>query len=155
MSGELGGLQDLLDGKTAPGVYLWSIPGSTRRSDVGDAAMEAGWRLYWLAGQTVTDKHEFLDLSAESFDFPDWFGDDWDALADCLTDLTWADTESGYLVVYAGWQALAQQEPDSFATVLEIFKEAVDLWHDSDTPMSVLLPVTAADDSTPDLPTLP
>lgn len=155
MSGELDGLHDLLDGKAAPGVYLWPIPGATKRSDVGDAAMEAGWQLYWLAGQTITDKHEFLELCAESFDFPEWFGDNWDALADCLTDLTWADTETGYLVVYAGWQALAQEEPESFTTALEIFKEAVDLWHDTETPMAVLLPITSADHATPNLPTLP
>jgi RNAse (barnase) inhibitor barstar len=141
------GLAELLDGKTVPGLYRWLIPGTTRRSEIGDAAMEAGWRLYWLAGQTVIDKQEFLDLCAESFDFPDWFGDNWDALADCLTDLTWAESEAGYLVVYAGWQALAQEEPETFATAVEIFREACDLWHDTETPMSVLFPVTDTSDS--------
>jgi RNAse (barnase) inhibitor barstar len=151
---ELGGLEGLLAGKTAPGVFLWSIPGSTRRSDVVDAAKGAGWLPFWLAGQTVTDKDEFLEMCVESLEFPDWFGHNWDALADCLTDLTWATTMAGYLIVYAGWQALAQEEPESFATAMEIFKESVDLWRDTETPMAVLLPATGDEDFAPDLPRL-
>ncbi|MCW2903157.1 MAG: hypothetical protein JWO67_5422 [Streptosporangiaceae bacterium] len=137
---QLGGLEPLLAGQAKPGVYRWAIPGATRRSDVEAAVREAGFRLFWLAGQSVTDKDELLDLCSHGFEFPDWFGHNWDALGDCLTDLTWIETEGGFVVVYAGWQALAQEEPEDFATALAIFEEAVDLWHDSDTPMVVLLP---------------
>jgi RNAse (barnase) inhibitor barstar len=149
------GLRDLLTEALPTGVYRWPVPGSTRRADVEDAADAAGWRLYWLAGQAVTDKDEFLTLCADTFAFPDWFGHNWDALHDCLTDLTWEDPASGYLVVYAGWQALAQEEPDSFATALEIFAEAAGLWQDTDSPMAVLLPVSTAQDEPADLPLLP
>jgi RNAse (barnase) inhibitor barstar len=150
----LNGLSELLTGAGPAGVYRWPVPGSTRRSDVDDAAAKAGWRLYWLAGQEVTDKQEFLQLCADTFAFPDWFGHDWDALYDCLTDLTWENPSAGHLVIYAGWQALAQEEPESFATALKIFKEAVTLWQDSPTPMAVLLPVTGLEDAPPDLPLL-
>jgi RNAse (barnase) inhibitor barstar len=152
---ELGGLAGVLAGKTEPGVFLWSIPGSTRRSEVEDAAKGAGWRPFWLAGQTVTDQDEFLDMVAEVLEFPDWFGHDWDALADCLTDLTWATTMAGYLIVYAGWQALAQEDPDAFATVVEILVEAVDLWRDTESPMTVLLPTTGEEQFAPALSPLP
>lgn len=148
------GLSELLNGAVPAGVYRWPVPGSTRRSDVDDAAAKADWGLYWLAGQEVTDKQEFLQLCADTFALPDWFGYDWDALYDCLTDLTWENPSAGHLVVYAGWQALAQEEPESFAAVLEIFKQAVVLWQDSPTPMAVLLPVTGREDAPPDLPLL-
>jgi RNAse (barnase) inhibitor barstar len=150
----LNGLSELLTGALPVGVYQWPVPGSTRRSDVGDAATKAGWRLYWLAGQAVTDQREFLQLCADTFAFPDWFGHNWDALYDCLTDLTWENPSAPHLVIYAGWQALAQEEPESFATALEIFKEAQTLWLDSPTPMAVLLPVTGLEDAPPDLPLL-
>lgn len=147
-------LGELLAGKAGAGVYRWQVPGSTRRAEVDTAAAEAGWRLYWLAGQSVTDKEEFLGLCAETFQFPDYFGGNWDALYDCLTDLSWADTPSGYLVVYAGWQALAQEEPESFTTVLDIFADVAALWQDAGSPMAILLPVSAADDDLSDLPLL-
>jgi RNAse (barnase) inhibitor barstar len=148
------GLRELLTGAVPAGVYGWPVPGSTRRSDVNDAAASTGWRLYWLAGQDVTDKEEFLQLCADTFSFPDWFGYNWDALHDSLTDLTWEDPVAGYLVVYAGWQALAQEEPESFTTALEIFAEAADLWQDTESPMAVLLPVTAAEDAPAQVPLL-
>ena len=100
---ELGGLDGLLSGKCAPGLYLWAIPGTTRRTEVETTARGAGWRPFWLAGQAVTEKEEFLTACADALEFPDWFGHNWDALADCLTDLTWATSMAGYVVVYAGW----------------------------------------------------
>ena len=151
---ELGGLAGLLSGKQAPGLYLWAIPGATRRSEVEEAVGRAGWRPFWLAGQTVTGKDEFLAACAEAFEFPDWFGHNWDALTDCLTDLTWATAMAGYVFVYAGWQALAQEDPETFGTALDIFREAVDLWQDTETPMAVLLPITGSEDDVPKLPML-
>ncbi|GAA2120091.1 barstar family protein [Actinomadura alba] len=151
---ELGGIEMLLTGAAKPGVYRWTVPGATRRGDVADAAARAGRRLFWLAGQSVTDGDEFLDLCAESFAFPDWFGHDWDALGDCLTDLTWADADAGFLVVYAGWQALAQEDPGAFGTAVEIFESAVDLWRDTVTPMTVLLPGDGDDPVAAGLPLL-
>jgi RNAse (barnase) inhibitor barstar len=150
----MNGLSELLTEAVPAGVYRWPVPGSTRRSDVDDAAAKAGWGLYWLAGQEVTAEQEFLQLCADTFAFPDWFAYNWDALHDCLTDLTWEKPSTGHLVVYAGWQALVQEEPESFAAALEILKEAVVLWQDSPTPMAVLLPVTGREDAPPDLPLL-
>jgi hypothetical protein len=135
-------------------MYRWPAPGATRRSAVADAATKAGWRLYWLAGQQVTGKDEFLQVCADAFEFPDWFGWNWDALHDCLTDLSWEEPAAGHLVVYAGWQALASDEPDTFATAVEIFGDAVGLWQDAETPMAVLFPVSDDGDVALDLPIL-
>lgn len=147
-------LRELLTGPIPAGMYRWPVPGSTRRADVDDAAAKVGWRMYWLAGQNVTDEEEFMQLCADTFAFPDWFARNWDGLHDCLTDLTWEDPSAGHLVIYAGWQALAQEEPESFATALEIFAVAVDLWQDTPTPMAVLLPYSGSDEAPLDLPAL-
>jgi hypothetical protein len=148
------GLSELLSGAVPAAVYRWPVSGSTRRSDVDEAAAKADWRLYWLAGQQVTDSHELLQLCADTLAFPDWFGYNWDALYDCLTDLTWEAPAAGHLVIYAGWQALAEEEPESLATALEIFKDAVGLWRDSPPPMAVLFPVSGSEDGPLDLPLL-
>ena len=36
-----------------------------------------------------TDKATLLARFAAALQFPDWFGHNWDALADCITDLSW------------------------------------------------------------------
>ena len=45
-----------------------------------------------LAG--CTDKAELLARIARTLRFPDWFGHNWDALADCLCDLSWLPADA-------------------------------------------------------------
>jgi hypothetical protein len=43
-------------------------------------------------------KEDVLERIAGSLGFPDWFGGNWDALEDCLTDLSWRGAEGHVLV---------------------------------------------------------
>lgn len=63
------------------------------------AAREKGWRTVELDTSAGTDKAHFLDVCREAFDLPDWFGNNWDALADSLTDVNHAP---GTLVLWHG-----------------------------------------------------
>lgn len=80
-----------------------------------------------LAG--CATKAELLDRTARAFKFPDWFGHNWDALADCLTDLSWLPA-SGYTVVIAHAQGLRQAEPGTWSTFLDVLQEASAFWKD-------------------------
>lgn len=102
-------------------------------------AGEAGWRGFHLDGRRARDKDAFLALCAEVFGFPDWFGGNWDALEDCLADLSWAPSQEGYLVLYESWADLADLDQGAFRTALDVFAEAVETWRDTPTPMTVLL----------------
>jgi RNAse (barnase) inhibitor barstar len=128
-------LNDLTAGRLEPGVYQWRPP----KTDWAAQARRAGLRVFPLDGSRARDKDSFLSLCAEVFDFPDWFGNNWDALEDSLTDLSWAPARKGYLVAYDSWAELAEADQGSFRTVLDIFAEAVESWRDSKTPMTVLL----------------
>ncbi|MEU5880964.1 barstar family protein [Spirillospora sp. NPDC047279] len=129
-------LNELLAGRLEPGVFQWRPPGSL---DWAGRAERAGLRVFALDGRTVRDKESFLRRCAEVFEFPDWFGANWDALEDCLTDLSWAPAPKGYLIGYESWNDLAEADQGSFRTALDVFAEAVESWRDSDTPMTVLL----------------
>ncbi|MQY05335.1 barstar family protein [Actinomadura macrotermitis] len=141
-------LGELLAGRLRPGLYQW------RAADPGGApaqAAEAGLRAFVLDGRRILDKDTLLRACAEVFDFPEWFGANWDALEDCLTDLSWAPAHRGYLVLYEGWTRLAGDDEGSFRTALDVFAEAVESWRDTPTPMSVLLPVRGVEDAGLDL----
>ena len=77
----------------------------------------------------VTDKAGLMDACARALDLPDWFGRNWDALADSLSDVSvWpkdAVEKGGLLVVVRSWQAYAQAQPDEWGIALEVFSEAV------------------------------
>ncbi|MGV9243766.1 barstar family protein [Streptomyces sp. NPDC003710] len=77
----------------------------------------------------VTDKSAFMERVARALDLPDWFGRNWDALADSLSDLTvWpsAAAERGLLLVVRGWRPYAKERPQEWRIAEEVFSEAVE-----------------------------
>ncbi|HRY09754.1 MAG: barstar family protein [Actinobacteria bacterium] len=64
------------------------------------------------------DKAAFLAACAQSLDFPDYFGHNWDALSDSLGDF--ARQHAPVLVVWTGFSDL---EPDVRTTALDIMTE--------------------------------
>lgn len=84
------------------------------------AARANGWRIVELDTSHGTDKTYFLQVCRQAFDLPQWFGGNWDALADSLTDV---DDTPGTLVIWAGAGTL---EAVVRETAAEIFAERVD-----------------------------
>ncbi|MEF9881770.1 barstar family protein [Streptomyces sp. P9-A4] len=84
----------------------------------------------------VTDKAALMDRCAAALALPSWFGRNWDALADSLTDLP----EPVALVV-TGWQEYARARPREWRTAQEVFATAVD---ERPTRLAVLLSLGAS-----------
>ncbi|MBO1755791.1 barstar family protein [Allobranchiibius sp. CTAmp26] len=78
----------------------------------------AGWNVVRL--EAWGDRAAFLQACRRAFDLPDWFGHNWDALADSLSDV---QHRPGTLVVWAGARELAD---DVRATATAIFAERAD-----------------------------
>ncbi|MFJ6117178.1 barstar family protein [Streptomyces sp. NPDC092129] len=73
---------------------------------------------------TVDDKAAFMERIAGALGLPDWFGRNWDALADSLTDRTvWptAAVGRGLLLVVRGWRRYATARPEEWGVALEVF----------------------------------
>ncbi|MER6980052.1 barstar family protein [Streptomyces carpinensis] len=89
----------------------------------------AGRFLITLDLDGVTDKAALMDRAVRDLALPDWFGRNWDALADSLSDHTvWpeAAVAQGLLLVVRGWRAYAEANPDEWRTAREVFAEAAD-----------------------------
>ena len=111
-------LASVLAGQHGSGLYEWS---SRREAlDVRDEVECADWRFVHLDTSGVEDKQGLLDVAAVAFAFPEWFGRNWDALADSLADVRSA---TGVLVLWDGWQALADRDERSFAVAVDILRE--------------------------------
>ncbi|MEU7056642.1 barstar family protein [Streptomyces sp. NPDC046197] len=77
----------------------------------------------------VTDKAALMDRCARALGLPDWFGRNWDALADSLSDPgVWpgAAADQGLLVVVRGWRTYARTRPQEWEVAQEVFAGAVD-----------------------------
>ncbi|MEU9480100.1 barstar family protein [Streptomyces sp. NPDC048191] len=76
----------------------------------------------------VTDKAGLMDRAARALELPDWFGRNWDALADSLSDLSvWPEAAEGrgLLVVVRDWQTYAKARPEEWETAQEVFRHAM------------------------------
>lgn len=102
--------------------------------EIAPIAAENDFRLFRIDGRRVTDKAGFLRAVARTLEFPDYFGENWDALEECLTDLEWVRA-SGFVVYLEHLDEFAESSPDDFDAALEIFATAADYWDDFGRPM--------------------
>jgi RNAse (barnase) inhibitor barstar len=131
-------IEELLTGRRGPGLYRWCADRREAARGVTEAE-RAGHRVFWLDGSGVRDRPEVFRRCVEEFALPSYFGHTWDALQDCLKDLSWAPANCGYLVILDHWEDLAGADPAVYRTLLDIFETAVGFWRGTPTPMVVLL----------------
>lgn len=102
------------------------------------AGRAAGLHCTRLDLSACTDKDEFLARIATAFEFPAWFGRNWDALADCLDDLEWLPG-TGHVLVIEHAADLRAAAPETFETMLEILAETSGAWQARGLPFWVLV----------------
>jgi RNAse (barnase) inhibitor barstar len=140
-------LVETLSDLGAAGVYQLAEPVSS----IEAAAQEHEYAMWQIDCSGVASKAALLRAIAETLAFPDWFGENWDALEDCLTDLSWHDAP-GYVIVLENCGPLSRTDPEAFETALEIFDSAAEYWYDEDVPFWVF--VAGADPEQFDVPAL-
>jgi RNAse (barnase) inhibitor barstar len=94
-----------------------------------------------LAG--CSDKAEFLARIAAALGFPAWFGHNWDALFDCLTDLSWRPA-LGYVLILEHATELQATEPEVFGTALAILGDAAAVWQARGAPFRAFVSTASA-----------
>jgi Barstar (barnase inhibitor) len=104
-------------------------------------AAEAGMVLLEADLSAVGSKGEFLAAVAQAVKAPEWFGNNWDALADALGDLSWLDMAvepvPGYVLLLHNGGEMLGLSPEEHAIALEIFGDAVKFWKSQDKPFWV------------------
>ena len=128
----MSGLAALLAGRTRPGLYRWHS--GFEVADVRHAVDHAGWTFGYVDGLHAQTKPEFLREIGQALDFPDTYGQNFDALADCLSDV---DSRDGTILLWDGWSTLAREEPQAFSVALSVLGTRVNA--DRGGPFAVLL----------------
>ena len=76
-----------------------------------------------------------LRAIAKALRFPDWFGGNWDALEDCLSDLSWRPGD-GHVLVFRNWQALSS---DDLGVLIDVLRSAAEFWSGRGRPFFAVL----------------
>lgn len=68
------------------------------------------------------EKDVLLKRIAAALDFPQWFGENWDALEDCLSDLSWRDAP-GHVLIFEG-----ARNGDDLGVLIDILRSSAEYW---------------------------
>ena len=104
-------LQRLSDASRS-GVYR-----ASRSDEILDATQDSKLRVARIDLAGASGKEALLERVARALQFPQWFGGNWDALEDCLTDLSWSDA-AGHVLLIEGAEALPGDEGGIFIDIL-------------------------------------
>lgn len=78
-----------------------------------------------LRGRKATTRAAFLDEAAAALQFPLYFGGNWDAFYDCLTDLSWLRAEAVVLVIADAGHLLEHASARDIDAMTEVLREAM------------------------------
>jgi RNAse (barnase) inhibitor barstar len=143
---------DLIGGsdRCPTGVYL--IDAAEREQVLDHRAFPAEFVIAVLDGTDAATRSGFFQELARSLDFPDYFGRNWDAVYDCLTDFNWLPA-AGYVLVLNGFDQFATNEAEQWNIALKVLREACASWQPLSVPMLALL--YGPSELAPGVPSLP
>ncbi len=101
------------------------------------AGPNAGLNAYRIDLSLALDEPKLHHVLSRALHFPEWYGQNWDALADCLTDMSWNEAD-GYVVLLQRAEVFANADKPGFATFLEILRDTVAFWRDQGQAFWVL-----------------
>ena len=134
-------LRSLLADASHGGAYFVAESDTTAIAEAGTALR---YELVHIDLSGCVDAPTLFARFARALRFPEWFGHNWDALADSLGDLSWLPA-SGYLLLLenaSGWRAAAGGDA---ATLLEILNDAAASWAAQGVAFWALLPLPAVE----------
>jgi len=101
-------------------------------------ASTAGLAVRRIDLKGVRSKEALLDRVSSALSFPEWFGRNWDAAADCLSDLSWLPAP-GYVLTLENSEELRIRRSVEFSIAVQVVADAAAHWRERRVPFWVLL----------------
>ncbi len=105
--------------------WLWAI--------ANDSKHKIAARL--IRGRKAGTAAQFFDEAAAALQFPHYFGENWDALHDCLSDLRWLGSEAVVLCLADADQLLARA-PAELKNLVDVLQSAAKEMNQPEKPKS-------------------
>jgi len=125
----MGGLRARLQDLNEAGFYRLNCPLDQLRS----AVVEAGLVLFEADLVAVHTKQKFLTEVSQAIHAPNGFGNNWDALADVLSDFSWQPASGYVLLLRNGGESLGLPVTDH-AIASQILTDTVVFWKSQGKP---------------------
>jgi hypothetical protein len=116
-----------------------------RADAVIDAVKDSGLHLARVTLRSGDGKAEVLRQLAGALSFPSWFGGNWDALEDCLADLSWSTATGEVLLIEGAADAIE----DDIGVLRDILASTASYWAERHRPFFAVF--TGTDAALPEL----
>lgn len=127
---------NLFSSYTDSGVFY--EPSDVKSADVKKAAVEAGLRFFRIDLRNVNDKTRFLRKIARALKFPAYFGMNWDALSDSITDMSWMPA-AGYVLFLANYRSFEQTNAVDIRIIRQILDSSAEFWKQKQVRFYIIL----------------
>ncbi len=121
----MGKLLQRLSDAAKSGVYRVS-----RRDEILDATRDSELQIAHIGLAGATSKEALMTRIAQALAFPQWFGGNWDALEDCLGDLSWSKA-AGHVLLFEG---AADLPADTCGILIDVLASAAASWAERKRP---------------------
>lgn len=107
----------------------------------------AGFVMRVFQGRKCRTKSALFSEFARVLEFPSYFGKNWDAFEECLTDLEWLPAAGYLLIITDAEQVLNDDDQEDYKTFINILQETGKVWGTEHagrpkTPFHAVLAVT-------------
>lgn len=96
-----------------------------------------------IDGARLGSKADLLKAIALAFSFPGYFGNNWDALVDCWSDMSWLPA-AGYVCFFTGADAFRKKDPAAHDMLLKVAGDVAQRWKDPPEKLFKLVRVAGA-----------
>jgi RNAse (barnase) inhibitor barstar len=98
---------------------------------------ERGIAVFEACGVAIKNADDLLDTLAQAMQFPEYFGRNWDALDECLRDMSWLPAR-GYVLFLHDARRLWQQASDVAGQFVETWLFTAEEWSRSGIPFHLV-----------------
>jgi RNAse (barnase) inhibitor barstar len=101
------------------------------------ALLEQGVVSLEMDGRGAGSNEELLARLAEALRFPDYFGQNWDAVDDCLCDMEWLPA-TGYVLIVRNARELWAGNVPGAGKLIEVWLFAAEYWATQTVPLHLV-----------------
>jgi hypothetical protein len=114
----------------SPGLLQVAVENSDLESELEKLRTDRGFSVCFLDGSKMRTISGVFEEFARGLNFPDYFGHNSGAFDECLTDLSWIDTNGFCVVILTADQLLADQSGE-VSWLLESLNDACEEWSEA------------------------
>lgn len=98
------------------------------------------FQLFYVNGNHISNKQEFLTCLSEVMGFPDYFQPNWDAFEECMLEMEWHSTKR-YILFYENPENFMNNDSSQWNVALDILDSAVQYWSKNGVLFYVILKI--------------